>query len=122
MMTPSFMEILNDSKMNITASKGRSFTLQHCWKLLEHTEKWKLRDQEAPPKKGALLLLVDESDEEGGRNKGKPEGNKKAKQRIKLEADAANLIEEFVKSKESMTLKTLEAKAIMTDKKNAMKQ
>jgi hypothetical protein len=81
-----------------------------------------LWDQEAPPKKGTLLILDDESDEEGGRNKGKPEGNKKAKQRIKLEADAANLIEEFVKSKESMTLKTLEAKAIMTDKKNAMKQ
>jgi hypothetical protein len=54
MMPPSFMEILNDSKMNITASKGRSFTLQHCWKLVEHMEKWKLRDEEAPPKKGGL--------------------------------------------------------------------
>jgi hypothetical protein len=72
-----------------------------------------------------LLLLDDESDEEGGRNKRKLEGNKKAKERVKLEADATNLastIDEFVKSKESMTLKTSEAKAIMTHKKNEMKQ
>jgi hypothetical protein len=69
--------------------------------------------------------LDDESDEEGGRNKGEPKGNKKAKERIKIEADVADLvskIDEFVKSKESRTLNTLEAKAMMIDKKNKMKQ
>jgi hypothetical protein len=47
-------------------SKGKPFTLQHCCKLLEHVDKWKLRDQETPPKKGTLLQLDDASDEENG--------------------------------------------------------
>jgi hypothetical protein len=110
----------------MAGSKGKPFTLQYCWKLLEHVDKWKLRGQEAPPKKGALLQLDGASDEEnGGRNKGKPDGNKKAKEKIKLEAEASSLahkIVEFVKSKETMTIKALEAKMIMNDKKNAIKQ
>jgi hypothetical protein len=101
--------------------KGKPFTLQHCWKLLEHVDKCKLREQEAPPKKGALLQLDDASDKEnGGRNKGKPEGNNKAKEKLKLEGEAsilAHKINVFVKSKETMMIKTLKAKMTMTNKK-----
>jgi hypothetical protein len=56
--------------------------------------------------------------------RGSRKETRRKKERIKLEAESENLaskIDEFVKSKESMTLKTLEAKAIMTDKKNEMK-
>jgi hypothetical protein len=87
--------------------------------LLEHVDKLKLREKEAPPKKGSMLLWDDESDEEVGRNKGKPDGNKKykgkpdrnkkAKGKLKLGVDASNLaakIDEFVNSKKAITLKT----------------
>jgi hypothetical protein len=43
--------------------------LHSCSNWLEHSEKWRLRDNEALPKKGALTILDDdESDheEEGG--------------------------------------------------------
>jgi hypothetical protein len=67
--------------------------------------------------------LDDASDEEnGGRNKGKTDENKKANERLKLEAEATNMsmnIDEMVKSKEVYMAKTL--KAYMADKKNAMK-
>jgi hypothetical protein len=56
-----------------------------------------------------MLCLDDASDEEGA-NKGKPDENKKAKEKIKFDAEASNLdfkIDEFMRSKESMTLKTL---------------
>jgi hypothetical protein len=43
-----------------------------------------LREEEAKPQKGALLKL-DDSDEEGRRNKGRLYGNKKAKEWIKIE-------------------------------------
>jgi hypothetical protein len=39
----------------MAGSKGEAFNLQHCWKLLEHMEKWKLREEEAKPQKGDLL-------------------------------------------------------------------
>jgi hypothetical protein len=54
--------------------------------LLEQVETWKLREQEPPPKKGALPLLEleDFSDEENwGTNKGKSDENKKAKEILK---------------------------------------
>uniref|UniRef100_A0ACD5ULB1 Uncharacterized protein n=1 Tax=Avena sativa TaxID=4498 RepID=A0ACD5ULB1_AVESA len=110
----------------MATSKGKPFVLQHCWKLLEHMEKWKLRDQETKPKKGALLHL-DDSDDEGGRNGGRPGGAKKAKEWIKIEREVMNMaskIDEMVKSKETITMKTLEAKMIMKEekKKNEMKQ
>jgi hypothetical protein len=36
---------------DMAASKKKPFVLQHCWTLLEHSEKWKLSDNEAPPKR-----------------------------------------------------------------------
>ncbi|CAM0885403.1 unnamed protein product [Alopecurus aequalis] len=35
----------------MAASKGKAFVLHHCWKLLEHSEKWKLMYREGPPTK-----------------------------------------------------------------------
>jgi hypothetical protein len=55
-----------------------------CYKILEHCPKRKTRDQELKSKKGALLELDDSEDENGGRNKDKPEGNKKAQEMIGL--------------------------------------
>jgi hypothetical protein len=43
--------------------KDKTLVLQHCWKLLEHNEKLSMKDQEAtPPKKGALIILDDDED------------------------------------------------------------
>jgi hypothetical protein len=41
----------------VPSSKGMSFMLQYCWKLIEHNEKWKLREQEEAPQKGAMVQL-----------------------------------------------------------------
>jgi hypothetical protein len=43
------------SGKEMAISKGKMFTLQHCYKLLEHSNKWKIRDQEAPPVRGTLV-------------------------------------------------------------------
>jgi hypothetical protein len=48
-------------------SKGKPCVLQHYWKLLENSEKLKLREQEAPTKKGSMVKLDDDdSDVERG--------------------------------------------------------
>jgi hypothetical protein len=63
----------------------------------------------------------DSDDENGERNEGKLDGNKKAKDRLKLEAKATNIslkIDEMMKTKEVYMSKELEAKMI----KNAIKQ
>jgi hypothetical protein len=109
----------------MAGSQGRPFTLQHYYKILVTVQKWRLRDQETQPKKGDMLQLDDSDDENGGRNKGKPDRNKKAKERLKLEAEAENMslkIDEMVKTKEIFMSKAMEARMIMANMKNAMKQ
>jgi hypothetical protein len=44
-----------DRYKDMVGSKDKMFTLQHCYKLLEHIEKWKIKDREAPPARGALI-------------------------------------------------------------------
>ena len=88
--------------------------------MLKNLDKWKLRDEETAPKKAAMNKMDDDDEEEQGRNDGKPEGNKKAKERMKMEAEASSLrdkIDQMIKNKETLTTKTLEAKIIITDKK-----
>ena len=101
------------------ASKKKSFLLDHCWKILQHSEKWKLRDQE--PKKGEIRVADDSGDEEeGGRNKNKPEGNKKYKERMAKQLEATSLrekLDEMVKSNKIISAKTLEAKQQLAEKK-----
>ena len=104
-------------------SNGTSFKFKHCHEVLRHLPKWQMRDQEAPAKKGALLSL-DDTDDEEGRNKDKPEGNKKAKERVKMEAEGALLrakFDDMVKSNESIKAKTLEVKLLVTQQKKEIK-
>jgi hypothetical protein len=53
-----------------------------------------------------MVALDDNEDEKKGRNADKPEGNKKAKERLRLEGEAALLRDKFdqmMKSKEVIT-------------------
>ena len=77
-----------------------------------------MRDQE--PKKGEIRVEDDSGDEEGGRNKNKPEGNKKYKERMAKQLEATSLrekLDEMVKSNEIISAKTLEAKQQLAEKK-----
>nr|XP_051190727.1 uncharacterized protein LOC127304053 [Lolium perenne] len=63
---------------------------------------WKLRDNEPKCKKEALLTMDDEAEDMSGRNAGKPEGNKKAKERVKVEGEVASFrekLDQLMKSK-----------------------
>jgi hypothetical protein len=109
------------------ASKGRAFALHHCWKLLEFSEKWKLRDKEAPPAKGALSQLDDNEDDvlTHKKNSGRPDGNKSAKEKLRRQAEAAGLrekIDEMMKSKEHLVNKALETKMLIMERKSQEKQ
>jgi Fe2+ transport system protein B len=69
------------------------------------------------------MLNMDDTDDEG-RNYGKPEGSKKAKERMKLEADASSLkdkLDQMIKTKETLTLKALETKLLITKRKKEVK-
>mgnify|MGYP000853271524 FL=1 len=106
----------------MAGSKGKSFPFMHCWAFLQHLDKWKLRDQESAPKKSDMLKM-DDSDEEG-RNHDKPDGTKKGKERMKMEAEASSLkekLDQMIKSKEALAAKALEAKLIITERKKEVK-
>ena len=108
------------------ASGRKSFQLEHCWKLLQESKKWKLIEKESPSKTGALNKMDDdEEDDDAPRNKNKPHGNKKAKEKIKKEAKASSLrdkLDHMVKSNEILVIKTLEAKKELAEKKAQEKQ
>lgn len=105
------------------SSKGKAFPYMHCWELLKKSEKWKVRDNEAPPKRGAFSKMEDEDDDDeavGGRNKNKPDGTKMVKEKIRRDAEASSLkerIDNMVKSNEICVAKTLEQKKELEEKK-----
>ncbi|CAM0945778.1 unnamed protein product [Alopecurus aequalis] len=106
----------------MAASKGKAFPFKHVWKILPTYDKWKLRDQETAPKKSAMLRM-DDSDEEA-RNECKPEGTKKAKLRKVMEGEASSIrekMEHMMKSREPLTMKTLETKLLINEKKKEVK-
>jgi hypothetical protein len=108
----------------MAGSKNKEFQFHHCFSILQHFPKWKLRDNEPKCKKEALLTMDDEADDMSGRNAGKPEGNKKAKERVKVEGEAASFrekLDQLMKSKEALTMKTLETKLLITEKKKEVK-
>jgi hypothetical protein len=77
--------------------------------------------------KGSLIQLGgDDSDVSGGgRNKDKPDGNKKVKDKRRKQDEASSLrnkIDDMVKSKEMLTNKTLESKMLMAEMKNQENQ
>ncbi|KAE8800337.1 putative methionyl-tRNA synthetase [Hordeum vulgare] len=107
----------------MAASKGKPFPFKHAWAILQTFDKWKLRDQEDAPKKSAMLRMDDSEDEEE-RNLGKPEGTKKGKLRVKMEGEASSLrdkMEHMMKAREELTIKTLETKLLITEKKKEVK-
>jgi hypothetical protein len=109
---------------DIAGSKKKRFPFKHCFDLLQHLPKWKVRDQETAPKKSAMLKMDDEDEDKSGRNKDKNEGNKKANESIKMEAEEASFrekMDQMMRSREALTIKTLETKLIITDKKKEVK-
>ena len=109
----------------MSACKCWPFMLQHCWKILEFSEKWRLRDQEGPPKRGSLSKMEDDEDSDdapkGGRNKDNPDGRRMEKDQAKRSAKASTLrdqIASMMKSKEPMMAKHLETKVVLAKKKN----
>ena len=71
-----------------------------------------------------MLKMDDEEDLMSGRNKNKPEGTKKAKERMKMETEAASFrekMDQMMKSRETLTMKTLEAKLLITEKRKEVK-
>jgi hypothetical protein len=101
---------------------------QHCYKLLEHSEKWKIRDREAPPARGALVELDDDEEEdelEAKKNKKRPNGCKKEKDKQKKQAESSSIrgkMDDMMKSREHLVNKTLETKVMLMDKKIQEKQ
>ena len=77
----------------MSVSKNKAFTLDHCWKILQHSEKWKLSLLE--PNKKNEIHIEDDEEENGERNMKKPEGNKRAKLKVMEEAEAASLREKL---------------------------
>lgn len=100
---------------DMEASHGRSFNLEHCSKLHQHSQKWEFIEEESPPKDGSLTETDDDDkDDDGPRNKNKPDGNKKAKDKIKRESKASSLrdkIDIMVQSNEEMKQELAEKKA-----------
>ena len=108
---------------NMEASCKKAFQLEHCWELLKDSEKWKLIEKESSPKRGALTKIDD--DDDGPRNKNKPNGNKKSEDKIKKEMKASSLrekLDDMVKSDELLVIKTLDAKKELAEKKAQEKQ
>ncbi|KAE8770283.1 Lactation elevated protein 1 [Hordeum vulgare] len=98
---------------DMEASEGKFFKLEHCWELLQKCEKWKLINKESPPKRGSLINMDEDEDDDGPRNLHKPDGDKKTKEKMKREQEAASLrgkIDAMVQSNELMLLKSLEIK------------
>ncbi|KAE8819322.1 DNA mismatch repair protein Msh6-1 [Hordeum vulgare] len=106
----------------MAASKGKAFSFKHAWKILQTFDKWKLRDQETAPKKAAMLRMDDSDEEE--RNLCKPEETKKDKLRKKMEGEASSIrkkMEHMMKSRKTLTMKTLATKLLIIEKKKEVK-
>ncbi|CAM0882220.1 unnamed protein product [Alopecurus aequalis] len=121
-MESDYDDIADLRYKEMAGSKGKPFQFKHAWAILQTYDKWKLRDQETAPEKSAMLDMEDSDVEE--RNLNKPEGTKKAKQRVKLEGEASSLrekMEHMMKAREDLTTKTLETKLLITEQKKVVK-
>jgi hypothetical protein len=113
---------------DMAGSKGKIFMLQHCYKLLEHSEKWKIRDREASPARGTLIELDDEEKEDeldAKKNKKRPDGVKREKDKLKKQAESSSIrdnMDDMIKSREHLVIKTLQTKVMFMEKKSQEKQ
>ncbi|XP_047078866.1 probable histidine kinase 2 [Lolium rigidum] len=99
-------EIAQRRYKDMPGLKGKPFKFWHCYALLEHNEKWKLREQEAPPPRHKLVELEDAEEDDvlaTKKNKKMLDGAKITKDNIKKQGE------------------TLEAKKEMMEKKNKEK-
>ncbi|KAK1620468.1 hypothetical protein QYE76_025985 [Lolium multiflorum] len=121
-------EIVQIRYKDMPTSKGKPFTYNHCYTTLEHNEKWKMREQEAPPPRHKLIELEDAEEDDvikTKRNKKRPDGTKMTKDNVKKQGVAATFslkIDVMVKSKELLVMKTLKAKKEMMERKYKEKQ
>jgi hypothetical protein len=112
-----------DRYKDMAGSKGKMFTLQHFYKLLEHSEKWKIRDREAPPARGALVELDDEEENDelnANKNKKRPDGVKREKDKLKKQAELSSIrdkMDDMMKSREHLVNKTLETKVMLMERR-----
>ncbi|KAE8816738.1 hypothetical protein D1007_05761 [Hordeum vulgare] len=85
-------KIVQERYKDMESFNGKSFTLEHCWKLRQNSQKLELIDKESTSKRGSLTKMDDDDEDDAGpRNKNKSDGNKKAKKKIKREAEASSL-------------------------------
>ncbi|KAE8814316.1 Lactation elevated protein 1 [Hordeum vulgare] len=81
--------------------------------------------QRSPLKRGSLVNMDEDKDDDGPRNLHKPDGDKKTKEKMKREQEAASSrekIDAMVQSNELMLLKSLEIKKELAKKKAKEKQ
>ncbi|KAE8771583.1 Lactation elevated protein 1 [Hordeum vulgare] len=58
---------------DMEASKDKKFKLEHCWDMLKECDKWKLIPKESPSKRGSLMNMDEDEDDDGPRNFNKPD-------------------------------------------------
>ncbi|KAE8792694.1 Lactation elevated protein 1 [Hordeum vulgare] len=112
---------------DMEASCGRSFNLEHCWKLLQHSQKWKLIEKKKSPLKKVPLTEMDDDEEvdDSPRNKNKTHEDNKAMNKIKRESEASSLgdkIDIMMQPNKVLVIKTLEMKKKLAEKKAQEKQ
>jgi hypothetical protein len=96
-------------------------------KQLKHIEKWKIRDLEAPPARGALVDLDDdeEEDEVDAKKNKRPDGCKKEKDKLRKQAESSSIrdkMDDMMKSREHLVNKTLKTKVMLMENKIQEKQ
>lgn len=129
--------IAQERYKQMDASKGKPFGLQHCWKLLKDSEKWRLRDEEAPPSKKARSSSPsvddsgddddDDDDGEGRRSptpkqsKGRADGRKRSKVYVAEAASMREKIDELMKAGKEMAAEALQSRKELAEKKQEEK-
>ena len=112
--------------MDMPSSKNKQCVLDHCWKSLKNSKKWKLKEQQQ--KMVQITKIENDEDDDasqGGSNKNKPGDNMKAKEKLKKQTESSSLrekIDHMVQSNMMTVTKTPEAKMLLAEKKAQEKQ
>ncbi|KAE8817430.1 Lactation elevated protein 1 [Hordeum vulgare] len=107
------------SAVSLDACTSVSQTAKRYWPRIED-QYFRIMKKESPPKRGSLVNIDEDEDDDGPRNLHKPDGDKKTKEKMKREQEATSLrekIDTMVQSNELMLLKSLEIKKELAEKK-----
>jgi hypothetical protein len=113
---------------DMVESKGKMFTLQHCYKLLEHKREVEDYRSGSTTGKRALVELDDEEEDDeinANKNKKRPDGVKREKDELKKQAESSSIrdkMDDMMMSREHLVNKTLETKVMLMEKKSQEKQ